>query len=451
MTQTPTGSVSNALRTSHTLRIIAIGVLVLFLQVPILMIGGLISERQDRRLQAVTEVSSKWGNAQNVVGPALVVPYTIRWTETNGKGKQVARSDTRSAVFLPEQLSVTATARSQIRYRGIFPVAVYRLDATVQGEFARPNFTDLGIQPSAVEWDKAQLAVGVSDVRAIQRTISVDWNGAKSPFMPGQGGLVDVDAGIHAAVAAPAEGSTVHFSFPISLNGSTSIYFVPFGKSTTVNLQSNYRSPSFQGAWLPSERTLSSNGFRASWTIPSLGRNYPQSWKSDAAMRAAVESSRFGVDLVDPLDQYQMANRSVKYASLFLVLTFGTIWLIEVLAAVRVHPIQYLLLGAALCLFYVLELALSEHLGFSNAYMLASTAVVGMLGAYCLSVLRKGSRALGVSVGVAALYGYLWVLLTNQDYALLFGAIGLFLILGAVMFVTRRVDWFGGEAPRSAG
>lgn len=447
MTQSPAGSVSNALRTSHTLRIVAIGVLVLILQLPIVMIGGLISERQDRRQEAVAEVSSKWGNTQNLVGPALVVPYTVRWTETTAKGKQVARSETRDAVFLPEQLSVAGTVQSQIRYRGIFPVAVYRLDATVEGEFAKPNFADLGIQPAEVDWQKARLSVGVSDVRAIQRTISVDWNGSQSPFMPGTGGMAEADAGIHATVPAPNDNRPIRFTFPISLNGSTSIYFVPFGKTTTVDLQSNYRSPSFQGTWLPAERTLSATGFRARWSIPSLGRNYPQAWKAEAGMRGTVEASRFGVDLVDPLDQYQMATRSVKYAGLFLVLTFGTIWLIEVLAAVRVHPIQYLLLGAALCLFYVLELALSEHLGFSKAYSVASISVVGMLGAYCLSVLRKGSRALGVSVGVAALYGYLWVLLTNQDYALLFGAVGLFLILGAVMFVTRRVDWFGGEAP----
>jgi inner membrane protein len=167
-------------------------------------------------------------------------------------------------------------------------------------------------------------------------------------------------------------------------------------------------------------------------------------------MREAIERSRFGVELVNPVDHYRMSDRSVKYAGLFVLLTFATIWLIEVLAGVRVHPIQYLMLGGALCLFYLLELSLSEHLGFPAAYALASVAVIGMVAAYAVVVLRQVSRAAIVGTGVALLYAYLYILLMNEDYALLIGSIGLFLVLAAIMFTTRRVDWYAAGSRRSA-
>jgi inner membrane protein len=216
-----------------------------------------------------------------------------------------------------------------------------------------------------------------------------------------------------------------------------------------VELQSNYPHPSFQGNWLPAERTVSDASFTARWSIPYLGRNYPQAWTAGESMHQAIEGSRFGVDLVDPVDQYRMADRSVKYAGLFILLTFAAVWLIEVLASVRVHPIQYLLLGSALCLFYLLELSLSEHLGFLFSYAIASVAIIGMVAAYCAVILHRMSRAVVVGSGVALLYAYLYTLLMNEDYALLAGSIGLFLILAAIMYATRHVDWYaiGTRAP----
>jgi inner membrane protein len=169
----------------------------------------------------------------------------------------------------------------------------------------------------------------------------------------------------------------------------------------------------------------------------------------EASQHDAIEGSRFGVDLVDPVDHYRMAERSVKYAGLFILLTFAAVWLIEVLASVRVHPIQYLLLGGALCLFYLLELSLSEHLGFLISYAIASVAVIGMVAAYCSVILQRRSRALVVATGVALLYAYLYTLLMNEDYALLAGSLGLFAILAAIMFATRRVDWYTVGAARA--
>ena len=250
-------------------------------------------------------------------------------------------------------------------------------------------------------------------------------------------------AGIHAVVGIDANAETVDFSLPLALNGSRGAFFTPFGRNTVVELESNYPHPSFQGNWLPNDRSVSNEGFEARWSIPFLGRSFPQAWTSEDDMEAEIGNSRFGVEFLNPVDHYRMAERSVKYASLFILLTFATLWLFEVRAGVRVHPIQFLMLGGALCLFYLLLLSLSEHMAFVLAYVLASVSVVGMVAAYGVVVLKGVSRALAVGLGVAVLYGYLFVLLVNEDYALLMGSIGLFLILALIMYATRRVDWYG--------
>jgi inner membrane protein len=417
------------------------------------MISGLVSERQQRRQEAVAEVSSKWGDTQAITGPALIVPYTHRWTEVSAGGQQITRTETRNAIFLPEQLQAHGSIDSEIRTRGIFAIPVYTLSMTIEGEFAPPGFSDLGIEPAAVAWDRAYLAVGISDARAIQQETAVSWNDTRVSFLPGTGAFTDAGTGIHAVVGVPGTTQRFKFSFPLALNGSLGVYLTPFGRSTVVELRADYGHPSFQGNWLPAERSVTASAFQARWSIPFLGRSYPQAWKAEEAMREAIDGSRFGVDLVDPVDHYRMAERSVKYAGLFIVLTFASVWLIEVLAGVRVHPIQYLMLGGALSLFYLLELSLSEHLGFPLAYSIASVSVIGLAAAYSVVALHGMRRALVVGAGVSLLYAYLYILLMNEDYALLIGSVGLFAILAAIMYVTRRVDWYavGARSPTSPG
>jgi inner membrane protein len=437
----PIDRLATSMRDSQLLRLFVLAVLALLLQIPVTMIGSLVSERQQRNDAAVAEVSSKWGDAQSITGPVLVVPYTHRWTDDAG-GRAITRTETRNAILLPDQLTIHGTMKSEVRRRGIFSVPVYRLGLQVEGEFAHPRLDELRVAPGDVDWGRAHLAVGVSDTRAIQEETALTWNGQRIGFLPGTGGFVEGGTGIQAPVAIADTTQRVRFAFPLELNGSLRVDLVPFARTTAFELTGDYPHPSFQGKWLPAERTVGEHAFTARWSIPFLGRGYPQTWSSDSSMAETIAASRFGVELVNPVDHYHMASRSVKYAFLFILLTFATIWLIEVLASVRVHPIQYLMQGGALCLFYLLELALSEHLGFPVAYAIASVAVIGMVGGYSLAILRRVSRAAVVAAGVALLYGYLYLLLMNEDYALLIGSLGLFVILGAIMFVTRRVDWF---------
>jgi inner membrane protein len=441
----------SAIRRSHLLRLLLVGVLVLLLQIPVAMISGLVTERQARHHEAVEEVTSKWGKVQIITGPALIVPYKHRWTEIGDKGQKIVQTEVRYATFLPDRLQTKGKIESEVRYRGIFSVPVYRFRAEMEGEFSRPSFSDWDIDTADILWERTQLSVGISDTRAIQEQTNLTWNGDQITFLPGIGDFGSIaSAGIHVPLTHLLQAKRFTFSFPLILNGSVGMYFIPFGRDTVVKLKSNWSSPSFQGNWLPSHRTVSSNGFEATWTIPFLGRNYPQAWTSVIDVGKAIETSRFGVDLIVPVDNYRMSTRSVKYAGLFILLTFASIWLIEVLAQLRVHPVQYLLLGAAMCIFYLLELSLSEHVGFGFAYLIASIAIVGMVTTYSRVVLRTFRQAIIIGTVVAALYGYLYVLLKNEDYALLVGSVGLFVILGLIMFLTRRVNWYSTKLPEES-
>ena len=434
--------VMTAIRGSQMLRLLLIGFLVLLLLIPAAMIGSLVSERSATRQGAVEEVTAKWGKLQIMTGPALMVPYVQRRVELDKKGEKVVREQIHRMTVLPESLSILGEIDTEVRHRGIFSVPVYHLKLEVSGRFAKPDLAEWNVPAADIRWDRAEIGVGISDARAIQERTDLIWNGRTIPFLPGTGAFSLTDTGIHAPLTGggpPASG--FEFKFPLVLNGSVGVYLVPFGRETSVSLRSNWPHPSFQGNWLPAKRAVTDHGFEASWSIPFLGRNYPQAWNDGTSMSETVAASKFGLDLITPVDEYRMAERSTKYAGLFILLTFATIWLIEVLARLRVHPIQYLLVGAAMCLFFLLELALSEHLGFAPAYAVASVAVVGLIASYSLAALHSPRRAGVVGGLVAALYAYLYVLLKNEDYALLIGSVGLFLMLAAVMYLTRRIDW----------
>jgi inner membrane protein len=434
----------------HLMRIIVLAALVVAAQFPIWMIDSLVRERQQRRDLALEEVASKWGRQQSLSGPLLTIPYLTHRTEKDASGKDVETVDSHVATFLPERLGVHGQLEVEARRRGIFSVPVYRTNLDVQGSFAKPSFVEWGIPETDVQWDRAQVMFGVSDIRALEAPTSIDWNGEAAELRPGPGERAPFDSGVHAAVTIPRNAETILFQVPLRLKGSSGIYWTPVGRNTQVSLRSNWSNPSFQGNWLPDRHTVSARGFEAEWTVPYLGRNFPQAWLDSAVEPRAFQTARFGVDLVQTVDHYQMASRSVKYAGLFLLLTFATLWLVEVLSGVRVHPIQYLMIGGAICVFYLLELSLSEHLGFMVSYLIATVAIVGQITAYGVAVLRSTRRAAVVGGMVTALYAYLYVVLTNEDYALLIGSIGVFVLLAAIMRLTRRVDWYGTGLPTAS-
>lgn len=445
------------LRESVLFKMLVIGLLMLALLIPIVMVSGLISERQARHDQTAAAVADSWGLEQTLCGPVLRVPYRVHGKDEDGKDK----TWTVQAIFLPEELMVNGRITPERRSRGIFEVAVYRAHLGWKGTFRRPSFADWGVAEEDVLWNEAELAFGVPDMRGLRRGVKIAWAGQGLDLAPG--GAVEGmwSRGLRTAVPGLAGGEagadgkagrTYAFSFDLVLDGSRSLKFVPFGQQTTVKLSSPWPDPSFVGAYLPESRRVGKAGFEATWSVPYFGRSYPQQWRATEATTVAPQdalaASAFGVDLFLPVDAYQKTERSLKYSMLFLLLTFLTFFLYEVFNPFSLHPLQYLLVGSALVLFYLLLLSISEHAPFGLAYATASAATVGLIGGYAAAILRGRLRALGTAAALAALYGYLYVLLQAEDYALLLGSVGLFAILALVMFVTRRIDWY---APRTGG
>lgn len=430
-----------SIRYSPILKAVVVGGLILGLQIPVLFIAWLVSDRENRRTEAVAEISQSWGREQQIAGPYLVIPSQRVVTDTLEDGRLRDRIERSTNVFLPTTLSADGTLETETRNRGIYEAAVYTGAFTLSGQFEPPDFIQLGVDPSEVDWDRAQVVFEVSDARAIQKAVELTWGGEAIPFEPGTGHLPAQRAGIHAPLGAWRGEAPTDYRLELTLNGSVSLRFAPFGKTTDVNLSGDWPDPSFQGAWIPTDREVQSDSFTARWSIPYLGRDYPQAW-SNNGFAAEIYASQFGVDLLTPVDAYTQTERSLKYQILFLGLTLGTIWLFEILAGVRLHFIQYALIGASLCLFYLLELSLAEHIGFALAYALAAAAVVIQVFAYSASVMKSAARGAVLAAVATSLYGCLLVLIRLQDFALLVGSIGLFVILALIMYLTRKVDWF---------
>lgn len=405
--------------------------LVLVLQIPVALIREVIRERVHTRDEAEADIVGLWGGQQSLVGPRLVIPYVERAEGRGGEG---------FVTLLPASLSGVAKVDAHSLRRGLFTIPVYTVDLTLRGRFDAGELAASGIDAEALAWESSSLVIEVSDPRALATGASASWQGEAVSLLPGAVGAGQGRRGIHASVTKPRSDSGA-FEVRLVLQGSQAIWFVPFARNTEIRLSANWPHPSFQGAWLPTEREVSAAGFDAGWRVPFLGRDYPQAWSTSDDRYDQVMESRFGVDLVSPVDQYRMSERSTKYAPLFLFLTFGVLWLFDTMTGVRVHPMQYLLVGAGMCMFYLLELSLGEHIGFLNAYVAASAAVVGLVGTYARTVLGSTMRGAALGGVVAALYAYLLVLLSLERYALLAGSLGLFVALAAVMYLTRWVDW----------
>ncbi len=440
------------LRDSTLFRLMGLGLLALLLLIPVGMVRSLILERQARRDRATQEVAASWGSPQTLGGPVLIVPYLVHGKDD--KGKHVTW--TYYAHFLPEVLTVDGRIAPERRNRGIFEVAVYRADLHWKGAFLQPDFSNWRIAPENILWDDARLSIGIPDLRGIRSAVALSWGGRSLQLEPGTGGGGIWDSGLNVRLPelkTAEKGRIYAFAFDLGLNGSQKLEFLPLGKQTRVSLISDWPSPSFAGAFLPDSRRVTGTGFEATWNVSWFGRSYPQQWRSDEMEEtkvADIYASAFGVELFLPVDSYQKTERSVKYGVLFLLLTFLTFFLYEVFSPFSLHPIQYLMVGSAICLFYLLLLSLSEHLPFGLAYAVGATATVLLIGSYSAAILRGALRAFLMTGVLAALYGYLYVLLQLEDYALLLGSIGLFLILALVMYLTRKIDWSAARPGRGA-
>lgn len=431
-----------------TAKVLGIGVLALLMLLPLWKVQSLVEERQGMRQAAVDQIAQGWGGEQVLGGLVLAVPTHQSTVFAPNDVRDVA--DT--TMVLPDTLMADVGMSVEKRRYGMYEAPIFASAVQLRGRFTAQDIAQVRKLDSAT-WtgEKAELRLPVGDLRGLQEVAELTVNGATRTFESSAstfGGSpvvvvpIDIDA---------LDGKPIEFSVKLRLAGTQSLQLLPLARTTEVRMHAPWPDPSFMGAALPLERSVDAQGFSARWHLMDLNRTFGQSWHaSDTRVDGAVHASSFGVALYQPVDVYQRNVRAGKYGLLFITMTFVAFFLFEVLKRLRVHPVQYLLVGAALTSFYVLLLALSEQIGFGPAYAVAAASVVAIVGGYAMAVL--GARRAGVLLGgaLALVYAMLYVVLAAESYALLIGAIVLVLTVALLMYLTRRIDWYA-SMPAPAG
>lgn len=435
--------------------------------VPLLMIRGIIQERQMYRQQAVQAIAQTSAGAQSIAAPVLIVTYTDLVDEEvkNDRGetiRTVKQEVPGQWVFFPQTLDVRGKMVPQSKLLGIHEVRTYELAGKISAQFkaAIPN-DDTPASPRTI--GAAYLNYGIADVKGLQGVPKLRLDGREEKLDRGLGGRDGT--GLHAELPAPAPGTTLSYqtAFDFELEGTEALAIMPLAQRNTIELTSSWRHPQFNGSFTAREKSIDDKGFRAQWEVSSLASNAQAQYlagKMPVASAIGLSSSYGGaqggdvdvvsVSLVDPVNVYSQADRASKYGILFVVLTFVGFFMFELIKQLRIHPIQYGLVGLALAIFFLLLVALSEHIAFDRAYLIASAACIGLLGFYVSHVLGSWPRGLGFAAMIAALYAALYGLLISEDNAMVMGAGLLFAILATIMVVTRKVDWYkvgAGIAP----
>jgi len=421
---------------SPSFKFIVIGMLSLLLLIPAGMIRGLISEREIRNREAANEISESWSLAQTITGPYIDIP-----TEEK---KMVDRKEViehHTYHLLPEHLEVDGNVTPLEKKRGIFSAVVYDADLRLQGDFNLDEEELASILSKGINREKIYLNIGINDLRGVGNNSVIQLNGKSYEMKPGLYNRQLSEHGIHVPVDVDEirKKGKLTFNISLELKGSNDLFFTPTGKTTRVALNSAWPDPSFTGNFLPAYKQISEDGFDAVWEVNYLNRNYPQGWYNT---QYNTEGSSFGVYFMIPVDHYQKSERSVKYAFMFIALSFLVFFLTEIILKTRIHPIQYLLVGFALIVFYTLLVSLSEQVGFNTAYLVSTLAVTVLVGSYMRSSTSSGKVGLISGLLLLGLYGFLFTTLQLQELSLLMGSIGLFIILAIVMIVSRKINWY---------
>lgn len=423
--------------------------LILGLLIPLKMIGEIISERQNAKQEVQAEIAQTWASEQTILGPVLAVPYKKSYESINEKG-QKQLSTTRELVYLlPQQFQVKSDINPEVRYRGIYQSIVYVSNLEAKGSFNLKTIGELGIPKDKLLWKDAFIVFAIPSMKGIHKKPEFALQGKQLELLPGVNGVSYLHSGLYTPIACTEGQANIPFNVKLSLKGSQTFSIIPIGKQNTITLRSPWTSPSFIGSTLPSSRQVDQKGFQATWEIPYFARSYGQVFTGDSDIKTRIEESAIGVQLLTPVDSYRQADRAIKYGILFLVLTFATFFLFEIISRYRLHPFQYLLVGCAIALFYLLLIAISEVSQFELAYGIASAGIISVITLYSKAILGKIRRSTHYIIGglLTTLYTYLYVLLQLEDLSLLFGAIGLFIVLAVMMYVTRNIDWYNEQIP----
>jgi inner membrane protein len=437
--QIPKQTTLGWLKESATFKLIFIGILVLLLLIPSSLIQNLVTERANRQDEMIKEVSDSWSANQVIKGPVLVIPYKkqVKFTDT------VTKEVIDNLYILPDNLHIKAGLTTQILHRGIFDVAVYNTRVKVSGNFAKLDLSSLGVNINQLYLNKARFEFSVSDLKGLKSSPIIK---TTTPVLSAEPSFESVFGdGLQAAVdLSSINNNEIPFDYTLDLKGSEGLSFLQLGKTTDVQVNGNWSSPSFDGNHLPDERKVNINGFSASWRMMYYNRPFPQQWaglQKTLDNDKKLEDATFGVKLRLPVDQYQKTMRTSKYAIFIILLTFISLFLTEVIRKQPIHMFNYLLIGAAMVIYYTLLLSFSEQVGYNIAYLIASVSTIALISIFISSLLKNGRAAMLFAFILAVFYAFIFVIIQLEDLALMVGSIALFIIIAVLMYFSRKINW----------
>jgi inner membrane protein len=437
---------SNWMRNSITARMLVVGFLLLVLLIPLEFVKSLINERAYRQEEVVREINQKWGNEVLLSGPIVKIPYKVISEEKIFNEKSNAyytktKETIEHAYFFPDKLNITSNVDTKPLNRSIYESVVYSAAIGVKGNFPIIDFSDTDIPEENILWEKATVLLKTTNLKGIKTTPVVNLASEALSMTPQYSTeYLNTIQSNYIANAKEIFAAPLPFSFDLKINGSESLKFLPIGKETDATMKSNWHSPSFDGNFLPEDtnKEISQEGFTAAWRILQINRQFEQSFFGQLP---DLSASAFGTKLIIPVDEYQKSERTAKYGILVIGLTLLVFLLIQLVSRIYIHPFQYMMIGLALVMFYTLLISISEHSNFFKAYAVAAISVLVLITVYSRAILKGFKFPLLICASLASLYGFIYVIIQLENYALLVGSIGLFLILAIIMFASRRIDW----------
>lgn len=414
---------------STTAKMLLVGVLTLGLLIPLELVKSLITERSSRQKEVVNETTNKWGESIYFYGPILKIPYIDPVT------KQITQ-----AYFFPEQLS--GTAQTEVKpplQRSLYKSDVFTANFNFTGKYAAANFSKKAVPNENIFWDKASIIIKTSNLKSVKSEVKIFLDNEYYTFDPSET-TTSVDSTETLETGYINYNAIANQSFQVTImyNGSQKISIVPIGKTTDLQMTSNWNSPKFDGKFIPSDKKISDKGFQAKWHILHFNRPFSQ---EHFEQLPDLRKYTFDVDFFKPVNEYQQNERAAKYGFLVIGLTFLLFFLIQSISKINIHIFQYTMIGFALILFYTLLISITEHSSFTTAYCIAGSLVIIVIVLYSISVLKNRKFPLFIGLALTALYSFIYVIIQLEDYALLVGSIGLFCILAAVMYFSRKIDW----------
>ncbi len=414
---------------STTAKMIMVGLLTLVLLIPLSFVQDLIKERSNRQKEVIAETTSKWGESVYFYGPILKIPY-----------KDPITSRIENAFFFPEQLTNTSSAEIKTPLqRSIYKSNVFTTKMQFSGNYIEPNFSKKNIPNDNILWNKAAIIIRTTNLKSVNDEVKIKLGANIFTFEPIH--TNKTNDSIESLETGYFDYNTIKnskFNINIIYNGSKRISIVPIGKTTDATMHSNWASPNFNGNFIPNDKKITANGFDATWKILHFNRPFAQE-----NFEALPELSKyaFAVDFITPVDEYQQNDRASKYGFLVIGLTFLIFFLIQSISKISIHIFQYVMIGIALIMFYTLLISITEHSSFGFAYAIAGTSVVAMITLYSISILKDKKFPTFIGIALSVLYNFIYVIIQLEDYALVVGSIGLFLILAAVMYFSRKIEW----------